>query len=135
MKPEEVTIHGKGRILVVDDEDIIRYTAKGMLEELDYEVVLAVDAKEGVAFFEKNPESFDLVILDMIMPKLNGPESFREMQKIKSSVCVLLSSGFTREKDIEEMQNDGLRGFIRKPFRTSLLSQKVSKALKDDDEK
>lgn len=124
---------GEGRILVVDDESVMRVTAKAILEELGYEVAVAENGEEGVEAFRESGGSFDLVLLDMIMPVMNGRECFAQLQQLDPDVKVVLSSGFGREEDILGMKNDGLIGFIRKPYRSSALSQVVHDALAKPD--
>ncbi|MDA3959748.1 MAG: PAS domain S-box protein [Planctomycetota bacterium] len=120
---------GSGRILVVDDEEVMRITAEAILTELGYEVVVANDGADGLATFATNAADFDLVILDMVMPKMNGRDCFAAMRKIKPDARILLSSGFTREQDVDQMRAEGLLGFIRKPYRSADLSQAIRQAL------
>lgn len=125
----EQPIKGEGRILVVDDEFVMRQTAQLNLEELGYEVILSENGQQAMDLFKQSPNSFDLVILDMVMPEMNGRDCFRAMRAINPEVRVILSSGFSREKDVEQMRADGLKGFIRKPYRIVSLSRIVSKAI------
>lgn len=125
-------VPGSGRILVVDDEAVMRTTAQAILEGLGYQVSLAGNGKEGLALLAKDPKAFDLVLLDMIMPEMNGRDCFAEMKKISPDIRVLLSSGFTHEEDLKQMQAAGLSGYIRKPYRTAMLSQAVAEALKKE---
>ncbi|MBW2735487.1 MAG: response regulator [Deltaproteobacteria bacterium] len=123
------TIRGSGRILVVDDEPAMRITAEAILVGLGYDVLLAEDGKEGVKIFDENPGAIDLVLLDMIMPVMNGRDCFAAIRKTKPDARVVLSSGFSREEDIQEMMAMGLNAFIRKPFRGAALSQVVHDVL------
>ncbi|MBN2711493.1 MAG: transporter substrate-binding domain-containing protein [Planctomycetes bacterium] len=122
-------VSGTGRILLVDDEAVMRDTAKVLLEDLGYEVILAENGKHAVDVFEKSPSSIDLVILDMVMPEMNGRDCFRVLKSIKPDQRIVLASGFADEDDLIAMKEAGLTGFIRKPFRNAALSQIVSKAL------
>ncbi len=122
-------IHGAGRVLVVDDKDIMRIAAQTMLEELVYEVVLAKNGREGLALFKEKPDAYDLLILDMIMPELNGRECFFEMKRLRKDISAILSSRFTRKEDLLAMEKHGLCGFIRKLFCIADFSQVVHKAL------
>ncbi len=124
------TIIGSGRILLIDDEEVMRATAASILETLGYEVVLAEDGRQGVERFQENPGSFDLVIVDMIMPEMNGRECFAAIRKIKPDVKVVLASGFSREDQLTSMKEAGLKGFIRKPFLSAELSRVVYQAIK-----
>ncbi|MDA3961882.1 MAG: PAS domain S-box protein [Planctomycetota bacterium] len=120
---------GSGRVLVVDDEEVMRLTAKAILESLGYEVILAENGVEGLSRFKQDPDHFDLVVLDMVMPEMNGRDCFRAIRSIRPEQRVLLSSGFTREDDLAEMKREGLLGFIRKPYHGQVLGQAVHDAL------
>jgi signal transduction histidine kinase len=120
---------GHGRILVVDDEDVMRDTARAILEDLGYEVQDVEDGLQALEMFAKAPESIDLVLLDMIMPRMNGHDCFLELKKIKPEVKVVVSSGFSRDEDLASMRANGLCGFIRKPYHRAELSQVVHRAL------
>jgi PAS domain S-box-containing protein len=123
-------IRGTGRILVIEDEPIMRVTARAILESLGYEVVLASDGLAGLTLFQEDPSAYDLVILDMIMPEMSGRDCFAAMKKIAPDVRVVLSSGFSREEDVEDMKATGLCKFICKPFRSATLSCVVFEAMK-----
>lgn len=120
---------GSGCILIVDDEDIMRFTAKEILEKYGYTILLAENGAEAVEVFRREHAVIDLVLLDMIMPVMNGRDCFKQLKKIDPAVKVVLSSGFSREDDFQEMVEDGLSGFIRKPYLTSTLCQKIYNAL------
>lgn len=124
--------HGNGRILVVDDEAIMRETAQAILNNLGYEIVLAEDGLEAVTILQQSPDSFDLVILDMMMPEMNGRDCFFALHNINPQQKIIISSGFTRDKDLEEMRVVGLCDFIRKPFRLYDLSNAVHKAIETE---
>ncbi len=114
---------GSGNILLVDDEEIIRTTGMHILEDLGYSVMLASNGREGVDLFRSNHEKIDLVILDMIMPKMNGREAFTEIMGMDRNCKIILSSGYTKDENIDEMKKHGLSGYIRKPFQSYELSQ------------
>jgi signal transduction histidine kinase len=118
---------GTEKILVIDDEKHIRLTAREMLRTLGYTIECAENGIEGLKLLQK--ESFDLVILDMVMPKMNGKETFAEIQRKYSRVKVILASGFSRDGDVQEMQKQGLKAFIRKPYRKAKLAQLIRKVL------
>ena len=129
-KEPQLLEHGTGRILLVDDEKNMRITGKGILQDLGYDVLLAEDGKRALEIFQEQ-DSIDLVLLDMIMPNMNGQDCFDELKKRDPGVRVILTSGFTREESIDEMKERGLSGFIRKPFRSSELSHMVNNVLKN----
>lgn len=119
---------GTGCILVIDDEEVMRITAQAILKKLGYNVLLAEDGRDGLEKYRQT-EGIDLVILDMTMPVMNGRDCFVQLQALNPDVKVILSSGFTQEKDLMEMQKMGLLGFIRKPYLSSELSIIVHNAL------
>jgi PleD family two-component response regulator len=84
---------GMGRILLMDDEESIRVIAKSILTKLGYEIVPAVNGKDAIEKFSASPDAFDLVILDMMTPEMNGRDCFLAMKSIKPDVRVILSSG------------------------------------------
>jgi PAS domain S-box-containing protein len=122
-------ISGKGLILAVDDESIIREVITDILTDLGYEVITAVDGEQAVELFSRRSTDIDLVVLDMIMPKLNGLETLRELKKFKADVRVLVVSGFSRKKDLVEITQEGIKGFLHKPFSSVELSQKIAQIL------
>ncbi len=130
--PRTDLIYGTGLVLVIDDEDMMRTTAGGMLQKLGYRVLTASNGVEGLRCYRESSDRIDLVILDMIMPEMNGRDCFMALKKLNPEARVILSSGFTREEDMAAMKELGLKGFIRKPFRTAELSQVIHQALNDD---
>ena len=73
---------------------------------------------------------YTALLLDMIMPRMNGSDCFTAMQRIAPDVRVVLSSGFLGKEEIEDLLDAGLRGFLRKPYRSGALSQAVADALR-----
>ncbi len=121
---------GRGRVLVVDDEDMIRSTAEAILEDLGYEVLLAEDGQKALSIFQEQSGIVDLVLLDMLMPVMSGKDCFIALKKFDPEIRVVLSSGFTREDDLLEMKKLGLKGFLRKPYQVADLCQAIHEALK-----
>ncbi|NLF32752.1 MAG: response regulator [Planctomycetes bacterium] len=124
--------HGHGRVLLVDDEEIIRATAGSMLEQLGYEVTVAENGRQAADVFARSMEAsrpFDLVILDLIMPVMKGSEAFGEIRRADPQAKVLLASGFSVGSDVEELLAAGALGFIQKPYRFSTLATAVAEAI------
>ena len=116
-------------ILVVDDEQIVRRTAKMMLERHGYTVIVAENGKEGVDLFRVLGEKIGLVLLDMTMPVMGGEEAFRELKAIHPDVRVILSSGYNEVEAVQRFAGKGLAGFIQKPYSSAVLVAKVSSIL------
>jgi PAS domain S-box-containing protein len=118
-------IRGSGTILLVDDEDIIIKVASEMLEALGYQVLNAKSGLESLEVYKKHREEIQMVILDMIMPQMDGKATLEELKKINSEVKILLSSGYSLNEKAKEILDMGCQGFIQKPFNTIELSQKL----------
>ena len=122
-------IKGKETILLVDDEEATIQVEKLMLQQLGYTVFPARSGREAVELYKKNAAIFDLVALDVIMPDMNGRDTYDELKKINPEVKVLLVSGYGLDKPIEELMDLGCYGFIQKPFDIVQLSQKIREVL------
>ena len=120
---------GSGTILVVDDESIIRRTVKHTLNDMGYTVLLAEDGVDALDVYGRNQEHIDLVLLDMIMPKMNGEDTFRALRKLDPSAKVIMASGFTKEAGIIELKKQGLLGFMKKPYRRIDINRILTKIL------
>ncbi|MDA3811485.1 MAG: response regulator [Spirochaetaceae bacterium] len=129
VQTEESVLAGVGQILIVDDEELIRVTGKYLLEELGYTVLLAENGLEAVEIFKRKNSEIDLVIMDMIMPQMNGSEAFNKLREIDKNCKVIISSGFTKDENLDELKKSGLAGFIQKPFRDYELSKLIAKVL------
>jgi CheY-like chemotaxis protein len=116
-------------ILIAEDDAAIRELMVNVLEDAGYSVVAAANGLEAIEVFKKSKESICLVILDKIMPKMNGDETFRALKKIGLDVPLLLSSGYHNEE--KEMVDEGVTGFIRKPYRIDELVEKVRSTLEN----
>ena len=122
-------LSGEETILLVDDEEATILVEKLMLEELGYTVFPARSGKRAIELYNENKAGFDLVALDMIMPEMNGKDTYGELKKINPEVRVLLVSGYSLNKQIEELMGLGCRGYIQKPFDIVQLSQKIRQVL------
>jgi PAS domain S-box-containing protein len=130
LKPtEEKFITGKGNILLVDDEDIIRVTGSFMLTKMGYNVISVKNGEEAIKIFQKKHSQIDLVITDMIMPKMNGTETFYKLKEIDKNCKIIISSGFTKDENLKELKKEGLAGFIDKPFRAIELNKLITSIL------
>ena len=127
-KPQEIQ-KGNETILLVDDEDMVIDATSEMLETLGYSVNVARSGEEAIVFCRKNNDKIDLVILDIVMPAMNGSEAFSILKKINPQIKVLLSSGYSVNESVTKMLDNGCQGFIQKPFSLIQLSQKVREVL------
>lgn len=121
---------GKGRILVVDDEPLIREMAREILENNGYEVVEAVDGQEGLEVFMETPGGFDLVILDLVMPRLHGFQVMDRILQVAPATRILISSGFSPDSRAELTAPTATTGFLAKPYRSRDLLEFVQKLIR-----
>jgi len=128
-KVAEELLKGIETVLLVDDEDIIIDVGSEMLKSLDYEVLIAGDAKEAIRLYNENKEKIDMVILDMIMPDMGGGEAYDRLKEINPNIKVLLSSGYSINSHATDILERGCDGFIQKPFNMRQLSQKIREIL------
>jgi two-component system, cell cycle sensor histidine kinase and response regulator CckA len=120
---------GQGLVLVVDDEAMIRHTAREILETCGYSVILAGDGQVGLDIFRQRHSEIAVILLDMLMPKMSGKETYVEMKKIDPHLKVLFSSGFKQDERVEEVLRLGVQGFVQKPYTLQILSTAIHKAI------
>ena len=123
------THQGEGTVLVVDDQEIIRTVSKAMLEMIGYAVLKAESGEEGLAIFQEHRDKIRLVLLDMIMPGMNGKETFHRLRAMDPNIPVILASGYSMEGEVEALLAEGCNGFIQKPFNVAKLAEKISQVL------
>lgn len=121
---------GSETILLVDDEDAVLDVAKGILQYLGYRVLAARGGNEAIALFHRHREEIDLVVLDMIMPDVDGRLVFDKIRQTGAPVKVLVSSGFCLTDRSDRNLWENCDGFIGKPFSMETLSLKVREVLK-----
>jgi two-component system cell cycle sensor histidine kinase/response regulator CckA len=120
---------GHETVLVIDDEEAIRQVASDILGSYGYRVRLAADGELGVALYRRQVKKIDLVILDMVMPRQGGRETFLKLQEINPKVRVLFSTGYSQNEKVNEILALGVRGFIQKPYQLRDLLAKVREIL------
>jgi CheY-like chemotaxis protein len=119
------------RILVVDDEPAARTLAFRVFSEAGYEVATVQSGFECLEHFRKRPNWFDLILLDLSMPFMDGEEVFKRLRALNPNVVVLLSTGYLAQgqERIDRMLAAGMAGIIRKPHRPDELLSKVHATL------
>ncbi len=117
---------GSGIILLVDDEEMIIRVGRQMLEALGYQVIEARSGKEAIEVYRENQDRIHVIILDVIMPDMDGSETFDILKEIDPDVKVLLASGYSIDGKAGEILERGCHGFIQKPFDLNNLSTIIS---------
>ena len=115
---------GVKRILVIDDEAGIRDFMKMYFEDREYDVTVAVDGQEGVELFEKG--SYDLVLCDMLMPRMIGIQVLERLRKAKSDQKVIMMTGVKDETMVAKAQSLGCHLYINKPVKLQELEARVA---------
>lgn len=119
--PEEVSspaVAGKGElILLVDDEPAMREFGSEILEEYGYRVVLANNGEEALQVFKDRAGAIDLVVLDLVMPGMDGGQTFLEMKKVRDDVKAFFCTGFTSDQVITGLFEEERLRAIKKPFK------------------
>jgi CheY-like chemotaxis protein len=125
MESAEKTTPNMSTILLVDDEEMVLDIGVQMLKRLGYKVMKAESGTEAISVFQKNRETIDVVILDIVMPDLSGSETVDAIKEINPNVKILLSSGYGRDGKTNEILQH-CHGFIQKPFSMKELSETIA---------
>jgi PAS domain S-box-containing protein len=120
---------GRGTVLLVDDEFMVRDVARAMLERAGFDVLTAQDGYEAVEIFRDHGEDCCCVLVDLAMPRMNGEETFRELRRQDPDVRVVLSSGYDADEADSRFAGTGLAAFVRKPYTYAQLIDAVRRAL------
>ncbi len=118
-----------GTVLPVDDEPMVMDVGGPMQEKLGYRVMSALGGRAAVERVQEQRGRIDLVILDMVMPDLNGGETFDLLKEADPGIKVLLSSGYSLDGQARDILRRGCDGFIQKPFGLYELSRKLNEIL------
>ncbi len=122
-------VKGQGTVLVVDDERAVRDAAVMSLRGLGYRVFSADSGSAAIEVFRARAKEIDAVLLDMIMPQMDGRHTYLELQRLRPDVCVVLTTGFALNEEAQSILDLGVSHFIAKPYSLEALSQVVAKAV------
>ncbi|MDH5428547.1 MAG: response regulator [Nitrospirota bacterium] len=120
---------GTGHVLIIDDEDAVAEAAQAILEYVGYTTTICLSGREAVEFFQESAQHVDLVLLDMVMPDMSGPECFAELRRIQPKSKILLCTGYDRNHAVQELLNQGTVGFIQKPYDLDELAHVCADAM------
>lgn len=126
---EEVEVDfpkGEGElILVVDDEDSIRYITKKSLESYNYKAITASDGIEAIALYAERRDEISVVLTDILMPVMDGLTTIRTLQKINPQVKIIAVSGLISNEKINAITEIGIKAFLSKPYTAQQLLQTI----------
>ena len=123
--PDTAAPIGERTILVIDDEAVVTSMLDDYLRNAGYKTYTASDGRQGVEIFREHRDEVDLVILDIVMPVMNGREVYRELIRIKPEVLVLISSGFIMHGETRKILNMGAQGFLQKPYNLNEVNRRI----------
>jgi two-component system cell cycle sensor histidine kinase/response regulator CckA len=127
-----VDLTGNGTILLVEDEAAVRMFSSRALRDKGYNVIEAAHGEAALEFIQKDGNQIDLVISDVIMPKMDGPTLIEHIKKHNARMKVIFISGYTDDNFHESLSNDGQIHFLPKPFNLKELAYKVKEVMGHD---
>ncbi len=126
--PKPLDAKGK-TALVIDDEEMLRQVSAAMLSRLGFEVLVAENGQIGLDIYKAHKSDISFVLLDMMMPVMNGEETFQKLRAVNPDVKVLLCSGYNEQEATQRFTGKGLAGFIQKPYRTQSLADAIAQII------
>jgi CheY-like chemotaxis protein len=117
------------RILVVDDEEMVLEATRDMLVELGYEVVTARDGPEAIDCYRSRRDEIDLVIIDLVMPKMSGRDCLRALKEIDPNVRAIAATGYGLDGVVQGLLDEGAACHLKKPYSAGDLAGAVARAL------
>jgi DNA-binding response OmpR family regulator len=120
---------GSETILLAEDHDGLRQSAQEMLEALGYHVLLAANGIDALELFKTTSDRVDIVVLDVVMPGLSGPDTYSKMASIRPELRVIFTTGYTSEAGSLTSMIDKGAGFLQKPYGQRTLGLKIREVL------
>jgi CheY-like chemotaxis protein len=124
-------IASSGKILVIDDEEVVLDIVKTTLEQAGFVVLTSRNGREGLEKFQKNKDEISLIVLDLTMPHMDGEEVLQRVKSQRKDIPVLMMSGYNQQSIINQFVDEDLAGFLQKPLRPTILLNAVNKILTD----
>jgi len=118
----------KGLVLVVDDEPVVRMATARLVERLGLSAITASDGDEAVEIYKQRGGEIVLVLLDMVMPKMPGPECYRALRRLGRTPCLLVS-GYAADLAAQDLLDTGADGFLEKPYTAEQLGAEIDRIL------
>jgi len=120
---------GTEHILIAEDNDDLREAAQEILASLGYQVITARDGEEAVQAFELHANAIDLVFMDVVLPKLNGPEAYLRMVSLKPGMPVIFTTGYATETNLIPIRTREKATVLQKPYGSHYLAQRLREKL------
>jgi CheY-like chemotaxis protein len=120
---------GDERILLIDDEATLVEATQNMLQNIGYRVIGVTSSKEALNIFEAQPDVFDIVITDQVMPDLTGIDLVKKITHIRPNIPLILMTGFSESVSAEESENLGIDAYLMKPVDTRKMATTIRRVL------
>ena len=115
----------KETVLLIDDDEMVVDVGELILNNSGYDVVIAKSGKEAIDVYKENHNRIDMVILDMILPDMDGGDTYDRLKEINPGIKVLLASGYDKDYQGRDVMERGCDGFIQKPYNMNELLEKI----------
>lgn len=126
---------GKGKyLLVIDDEASIREITRSSLQAYNYNVLIASSGNEAISLFSENRSLISVVIIDIVMPVMDGLMTIKSLQEIDANIKIIAVSGLSQKEKINEIKNLGVAKFLSKPFTTNILLKSINEVINSNSE-
>jgi signal transduction histidine kinase/CheY-like chemotaxis protein len=125
----ELPMRGAGRVLIIDDEPVVRLMLSRILQKAGYVVEACDDGIMGIERYREIWHQTDVVILDLVMPRLSGLATYEQLRQINPACVVLVSSGYSVDGEAQKVLDAGAQAFIQKPFVATELLHRLSDLL------
>ncbi|MGL4879462.1 MAG: response regulator, partial [Waterburya sp.] len=112
-----------------DDEVPIREITKATLENYNYRVITASDGIEAIAIYAQQPQAIAVVLMDLIMPEMDGLTAMRALKKINPNVKLIVTSGLATKENVTTAESIGIQSFLVKPYTAEKLLFNLNKAI------
>jgi len=119
----------RATVLIVDDEESVLEIGAEFLMRAGFQVIAVPGGREGIEAVESRGDEIDAVVLDVVMPDIDGEEALREIRRLRPTMPVILMSGYSEERTAHRFAAEHIDGFLRKPYEPEELTEKLEKAL------
>ena len=122
----------EGMVLLVEDEEHIRIVFHDALHDIGVRVVGAASGEDGVEMYRQHKDEVRLVVLDLSLPGISGEETLKLLKEINPGVRVVVSSGFPHEDVTKKFSDQGVEGYLQKPYNWTTLTESMGRYLGAD---
>ncbi|HNQ68037.1 MAG TPA: response regulator [Bacteroidales bacterium] len=120
----------KYRILIADDDSLNYLYYKEILDNQIYDIIYVDNGLKAIETLKENPETIDLILMDMKMPDMDGFTATNEIRKFNLTIPIIAQTAYAYREDYEKAINAGCSDYISKPIREDILISKIEKLLK-----